>query len=368
MEVQALSPETIQDTLSTPSDSIPVDQIESTFSPTCIDLISAPLNSRILKFSDEFFASASNLTTPTPPIHRPGYYIGTGAWYDGWETRRHNPNPADWVIIRLGPAAGIVKGVEIDTAFFDGNHAEEVEVWGCYEVGEEADERLLADGYKAWRKVLDRRRCGASRRHAWKIDAEKVGKLTHVMLCMYPDGGIARFKLYGIAVPVWPANPTEEVELSAAIMGGVAVSWSDQHFGQAGNLLLPGRGKDMGDGWETKRSRGVGHEDWVVVRLGARGRVGRVVVDTMHFRGNFPREVRVEGLDVGDEGEGEINADDERWVEVVGVSSCEKDKEHEFRLGGGVGGKGKTFTHMKMVIVPDGGVKRFRVFGTRAEF
>ncbi|KAL2054306.1 hypothetical protein ABVK25_005447 [Lepraria finkii] len=274
MEIQALSPEIIQDTISTPPDSIPTDQIDSTFSSICIDLISAPLNSRILSFTDEFFASASNLTTPTPTIRRPGYYIETGAWYDGWETRRHNPSPPDHCTIRLGPAAGIVKGVEIDTAFFDGNHAEEIEVWGTYEVGEGADERVKSPQYGGWKKVLGRRGCRASRRHAWKINSKEVGKVTHVRLCMFPDGGIARFRLYGLAVPIWPSNPAEEVELSAAVMGGVAVAWSDQHFGQAGNLLLPGRGKDMGDGWETKRSRGVGHEDWVVVKLGARGRVG----------------------------------------------------------------------------------------------
>lgn len=44
-------------------------------------------------------------------------------------------------------------------------------------------------------------------------------------------------------------------------------STSDQHFGVGSNLLLPGRGKDMGDGWETKRSRTLGHKDWVTICL-----------------------------------------------------------------------------------------------------
>ncbi|CAF9912907.1 MAG: Allantoicase [Alectoria fallacina] len=328
-------------------------------------LISAHLTSRILSFSDEFFASASNLINPANPIRRPGYFVESGAWYDGWETRRHNRSPPDWVVIRLGPAAGIVKGVEIDTAFFDGNHAESVEVWGTYETGEEADERVQEARYEAWRPVLGRRGCGAGRRQAWTVDDQGTREVTHVKLCMYPDGGIARIRLYGVAVPVWPMDRSEEVELSSALMGGRVVGFSDEHFGKAGNVLMPGRGADMGDGWETKRSRESGHSDWVVVKLGARGRVRSCMVDTMHFRGNFPQGVRIEGVDA--EGEELVSGGDERWVEVVGVQGCEKDKEHVFADGLLKSVEGRAFTHMKMTIIPDGGVKRFRVFGIQAQ-
>lgn len=254
--------------------------------------------------------------------------------------------------------------MEVDTAFFDGNHAEEVEVWRAFETGEGGDDRVVKEGYGGWRALVGRRGCGGNRRHAWMVDGEGGGKVTHVKLCMFPDGGIARFRVYGEAVPVWPVDKGMEVELSAAVMGGRVVGVSDEHFGKGGNLILPGRGRDMGDGWETKRSRGVGHVDWAVVKLGARGRVGRVVVDTLHFRGNFPRGVVVHGLDVGD-GEEVVEGGDERWVEVVGESGCERDREHEFLVEKGESGERKVFTHMKMTIVPDGGVKRFRVFGTR---
>ena len=109
---------------------------------------------------------------------------------------------------------------------------------------------------------------------------------------MYPDGGIARFRLYGVAVPVFPESSDAVFELSATVMGGVATSCSDQHFGTKDNLLLPGRGKDMGDGWETKRTRGE-HVDWTIVRLGAKGEIDHIVIDTAHFRGNFPQKVQV---------------------------------------------------------------------------
>ena len=253
-----------------------------------------------------------------------------------------------------------MRGVEIDTAFFNGNQAPSISVQGCFEPGEGADEQIAKDGWEGWQEVLGRRGCGASRRLAWSVAGQK--QVTHVRLCMYPDGGIARFRLYGQVLPVWPGDG--EVELSAAVMGGVAVECSDQHFGGKENLLLPGRGVDMGDGWETKRSRGEGHLDWVVVKLGDRGKVRRVVIDTAHFRGNFPQGVKVEGADA----EGSAAEEgDRRWVEVLGVKRLGPDKEFEFGVAElmNVDG-GNAYTHMRMTIIPDGGVKRFRVFGTRA--
>ncbi|KAI4121219.1 MAG: hypothetical protein LQ338_006486 [Usnochroma carphineum] len=365
MEVQALSPEIIQDTVSPPTstDSVPADLIDSTFKSTCIDLISSSLSSSILAFSDEFFAPASNLTIPSPPIRRPGVFVPTGAWYDGWETRRHNPEPYDWVIIKLGVASGRVKGVEIDTAFFDGNHADAVEIHGCFEVGDEADEKVLKEGYEGWRQVLGYRGCGPSRRQAWKVEGDER-EVSHVRLCMFPDGGIARFRLYGVVVPVFPTEVGQEVELSAATMGGMVVSASEEHFGSSkSNLLLPGRGVDMGGGWETRRSREKGHMDWAVVRLGARGKIGRVVVDTAFYMGNFPRAMRVHAADCGEE---TPRDDDARWTEVVGLQELGPDKEHEYAGSELRNVVDTAYTHLKLTIIPDGGVKRFRVFGMRA--
>ncbi|KAL9101289.1 MAG: hypothetical protein Q9163_003441, partial [Psora crenata] len=226
MEIQALLPSAAIPPIpasftSARKDSLPAAEIDPTFAFTSIDLLSAPLGARILSFSDQFFAEASNLINPNLPIQRPGVFVETGAWYDGWETRRHNPSPADYVLIRLGPAAGVPIGVEIDTAFFNGNHAEHISVLGAYETGEDADETVKSAGYNGWGSLLGKRKCGPSSRHAWFVESRDT--VTHVKLEMWPDGGIARFRLYGNAVPVWPSDPTEEVELSAANMGGIIV-------------------------------------------------------------------------------------------------------------------------------------------------
>lgn len=280
----------------------------------------------------------------------------SGAWYDGWETRRHNTDAADWVVIRLGTASGKVAGVEIDTAFFNGNHAPEIAVEGAFA---DADDAVKDPAFAGWDTILSRQECGPSQRHAWLLDSITDKAYTHVRLLMYPDGGIARFRLYGNAVPVFPADTASVFELSATVMGGVATSCSDQHFGTKDNLLLPGRGHDMGDGWETKRTRGA-HSDWTIVRLGAAGEIERVVVDTAHFRGNFPQQVQVfAGAFAADPA-----ADDGAWVEVLRPQKSAPDVEITYRdeLSNVAGNR---YTHAKLVIIPDGGVKRFRVFGRR---
>ena len=214
--------------------------------------------------------------------------------------------------------------------------------------------------------MLGRKDCGPSQRHGWAVRGpiEKL-PITHVRLRMYPDGGIARFRVYGLAKPVWPEG-SAEVELSAARMGGVCLSVSDQHFGTGSNLLLPGRGKDMGDGWETKRSRGE-HVDWAIVKLGARGTVSKVVVDTAFFRGNFPKAIRVEALDAGFSPDPNDlpGPEDLRWTVLLADQPMKADEEFSFRDDLNVALLGKPFTHFKLTMIPDGGIKRFRVFGRR---
>ncbi|KAI8964963.1 hypothetical protein F5Y11DRAFT_355246 [Daldinia sp. FL1419] len=335
------------------------DEIDKTFRSTNIDLISGTLGGKVLGFSDQWFADAVNLLTPTPPIRQPGKMVYTGAWYDGWETRRHNPEPFDWVVIRLGVASGTVEGVEIDTAFFSGNHAPAISVEGCF--SSDDDEVLSWKGGRGkWETILGFQECGPSQRFGWKLDNPTSKQYTHVRLNMYPDGGIARFRLFGHAVPVFPNDVDAIFDLAAAQNGGVAVSCSDQHFGTKDNLILPGRGKDMGDGWETARSRTKGHVDWAIIRLGAPALIQSFVVDTAFFRGNFPQKTKIDAIEW--KGAGEPAADAEGWTEALEPSKCGPDQEHNFDSAV----KDQRFTHVKLTIIPDGGVKRLRVLAKRA--
>lgn len=334
-------------------------EIDGTFRSSCIDLISGALGGKVLGFSDQWFADADNLLTPTPPIRQPGKMVYTGAWYDGWETRRHNPEPFDWVAIRLGVASGTVEGVEVDTAFFSGNHAPAISVEGCF--SSDDDEVLSWKGGKGkWETIIGIQECGPSQRFGWKLNDPTSKQYTHVRLNMYPDGGIARFRLFGHAVPVFPADTDAIFDLAAAQNGGVAISCSDQHFGTKDNLILPGRGKDMGDGWETARSRTKGHVDWAIIRLGAPALIQRFVVDTAFFRGNFPQKTKIDAIEW--KGEGEPGADVEGWIAVLEPSKCGPDQEHDFPSAI----QDRSFTHVKLTIIPDGGVKRLRVLAKRS--
>lgn len=269
-------------------------------------------------------------------------------------------------MIRLGVASGRVKGVEIDTAFFNGNQAPEVAVQACY-LPSSREEEVKHKEFAEWRTILPKQECGPSQRHAWLLPEVTKQAYTHVRLQMFPDGGIARFRLYGYAVPILPSDINTIFDLAATVNGGVAVSCSDQHFGTKDNLLLPGRGEDMGDGWETKRSRG-DHIDWVIVRLGVPGTISHVVVDTAHFRGNFPQKVQIFAAPAVQGGKAPEH-DSKEWAEVLEPQKCGPDKEHEFEneVLRGMEGEEKVYGFVKMVIIPDGGVKRLRVFGRRAD-
>ncbi|PUU82299.1 galactose-binding domain-like protein [Tuber borchii] len=331
---------------------------QETFGSSCIDLISSDLGGQVLEVSDEWFAAASNLINPAPPIRKPGLFVPTGAWYDGWETRRHNKAPADWVIIKLGVASGKVHGFEVDTAFFSGNHAPAVTVEGTFLEGGHPDANT------AWEEILPMQACGPSQRHIWQLDSPTAKAYSHVRLKMFPDGGISRFRLFGTVVPVFPSDPDAIIDLAHVSSGGLAISCSEQHFGtKTANLLLPGRGKDAGNGWETRRSREPGHVDWVVVKLGAPGYIEEIIVDTLHFRGNYPQAVEIYAINSSDQ---HIAGDANGWELIVPKHSCEADKEHAFTSILLQNVNEKVVTHVKMVIIPDGGVKRLRVFGKRA--
>ncbi|CUM64788.1 uncharacterized protein PRCAT00002400001 [Priceomyces carsonii] len=319
-----------------------------------VDVIGEKLGGKVLKFSDEWFAAADNLIKPKEAIRDATRFTHAGAWYDGWETRRHNTAEADWVVFRMGVASAKLIGCMVDTAFFNGNHAPFISVEAAYLASD--DEAFNLDDSQ-WESVISKVECGPSQKHYFTRDTITEKSYTHVRLRMYPDGGIARFRLYGSVIPILPKDPSTVLDLASVKNGGVAIKYSDQHFGSADNLLLPGRGHDMSDGWETKRSRGPGHIDWVVIRLGALTKIKEVVIDTAHFRGNFPQKVNIKAVKVEDESE-IPDAKSEKWTVLVGDSKTGPDKEHDFKIE-----NDQSFSHVLVTIIPDGGVKRVRVFG-----
>src|SRR3954462_3244360 len=211
---------------------------------------------------------------------------------DGWETRRRRVPGHDWAIIRLG-AAGLVRGVVIDTAFFTGNYPEHASIESCALSGNPSTEGILS-GAVHWDTLLDKTDLKGNSLNAFEIKGQRR-RVTHLRLNIFPDGGVARLRVHGEVVPEWRliGGLGNEIDLAAAENGGDVLSCSDMFFGPKHNLIMPGRAHNMSDGWETRRRRGPGH-DWVIVQLAAEGAVRRIEIDTNHFKGNYPDTASVE--------------------------------------------------------------------------
>jgi len=249
------------------------------------DLAAERLGGLVIAANDDFFAPKENLVKASRPEWREGEYTDRGKWMDGWETRRRRTPGHDWVIVRLG-LPGIVQGVVIDTSFFTGNYPEAASIDSAAVDESTSVDRMLSEDIQ-WQPLLKKSPLKGDRANTFAIKS-KGRRVTHLRLNIFPDGGVARLRVHGEVVPDEGVfKPGHEVDLAALKNGGFVVSCSDMHYGNRQNLILPGRSTHMGDGWETKRRRGPGH-DWAIVRLARRGVIQRVELDTDHFKGNAP--------------------------------------------------------------------------------
>uniref|UniRef100_A0A7S4AJZ9 Allantoicase domain-containing protein n=1 Tax=Pseudo-nitzschia australis TaxID=44445 RepID=A0A7S4AJZ9_9STRA len=273
-----------------------------------------------------------------------------------------------------------------------------------------------------------------TRMHYFRLETPAKGNLVRVNY--FPDGGVARFRCWGNSLgDVKPAtsplympirtcdectvvphssvsDPSELPsrqhthqyqhqhqqhgggqyrELSSLDEGGIGGACSNKHYGEPWRLIQPGLGTDMGDGWETARhpnrpgilERRPGSlllntplSDWAILKLGCEGSstgVAKIILDTKHFRGNFPESVAVEGCccDPGEEGTtAAVDGYDPNeqgtgdWFTLIPRSRTSPDSEHVFeRSKDQVRNADKPVTHVRVSIFPDGGLSRVRIYG-----
>ncbi|EFA77262.1 allantoicase [Heterostelium album PN500] len=313
------------------------------------ELLSDKVGGQVLSCSDQWFAPCVNLISNVAPIWAEGKYVDTGKWMDGWETRRHNPT-YDWCILRLG-MSGVIKGFEIDTAFFTGNYPPFASIEAICDDSEPTAKKLEASN--EWFEVLAKSNLGPGCKQYFAIDSSK--RWTHLRFKIYPDGGVARLRVYGQVSKDWSlVIPGELVDLAAIENGGIVVGCSDMYFGNKNNIIMPGRSVNMGDGWETKRRRGEGY-DWLVVKLGASGSVKRVEVDTNWFKGNFPTSCSIDGI----YSDSENDVPTGQWSEILPNTALTGHHRHLFQRE--LKDTDKTLTHIRLNIYPDGGVSRLRI-------
>jgi allantoicase len=332
------------------SDTNRSDNLLETIASNYVDLASQRIGGETIACSDDFFAEMENLLKPGRGIFIDDKYTDRGKWMDGWESRRSygrdNGRAFDWCVIRLG-TPGIIKGVDVDTNFFRGNAPAKISIEGCRSLSN-------PDNNTQWTEILTKHDTNAHSPNVFAVQSKQVW--THVRLNIFPDGGVARFRVYGEVVADWQQFLTGElIDVAAITNGGKALLCSDMFFSDKNNLIMPGRGKDMGDGWETKRRRDPG-PDWIIIELAKAAQIKKVLIDTCHFKGNFPDTFKLEGANT----ENSLTAlDDIKWQTIIDQTKLFADREQWFV----VGDKEQSFTHVRLNIYPDGGVSRMRIMG-----
>ena len=308
-----------------------------------VDLASERLGGSVLYATDDYFAEKENLLRQPAAIWKEHEYTDRGKWMDGWESRRKRVEGHDYAIIRLG-APGVIRGVVIDTAFFRGNYPSHASIEACVAKPETLHEQL-----SNWIEILPKSELKGDSQNEFAIDSPFA--FTHLRFHIYPDGGVARLRVHGEVVPDWhrEGGLDNPLDLAAIEHGGQVLTCSDMFFGPKHNLIMPGRAFNMSDGWETRRSRGAGHKDWVIVQLACEAHVSRVELDTSWFKGNFPDTASLDA-----------SRDGESWSEILPRTKMLADSRHIFDVD-------VTATQIRLNVYPDGGVARMRVHGRATE-
>ena len=310
-------------------------------------MASSKLGAKAISCSDDFFASMDNLVKPGRGIFIEDKYTDRGKWMDGWESRRKRSEGHDWVILKLG-APGIIHGLDVDTNHFLGNHPP----FCSLEATTLSENEDISTAQ--WSELVSKSPLNPGSQHFFEVDDDTT--YTHVRLHIYPDGGVARLKVYGEVKRDWTDVKEDDlIDLAAAVNGGKSIGCNDMFFSHMDNLIMPGEGVNMGDGWETKRNRIPNNRDWVIIRLGHPGILEKVILDTKHFKGNYPDSFELEGCYSEDD-----NLENKDWFGLITRTKLGPDQEHVFmdQLL-----TRKILSHVRLFIYPDGGVSRLRLWG-----
>jgi allantoicase len=144
------------------------------------DLAALENGADIAARSDQFYSAPRNVISP-------GLSRAMG---EGWETRRRRRAGYEWLVVRL-TGRSVIQLAEIDTSWYRGNQPD----FASLQIldADSAPAATLA-AESAWRDLLPRVRLLPDTPHRFRADG---GPATHVRLNIFPDGGVARLRLYG---------------------------------------------------------------------------------------------------------------------------------------------------------------------------
>ena len=324
------------------------------FAAKYVNLASAKFGARVTYATDDFFAAKERLIEDAEPISKLGVFDDHGQWMDGWESRRRRGGGYDHALINLW-SGGKIEAVNIDTSFFTGNQPTAASIEACLSDGTPADDAV-------WTEIVGETILKPNAEHLIEVADEKA--YNWLRLNMFPDGGIARLRIYGTPFCDWEnRNKSALYELSALKNAGRIITYNDAHYGSVWSLLAEGRGTNMGDGWETRRRREPGN-DWIVIKLGHSGTIEKIELDTAHYKGNYPDGFSLEAAYGKDEAAEGLDLDALTWKELLPRQKLNADTQHFFE-GAAIKGIGP-ISYVRMTIYPDGGVSRLRLWGKLA--
>ena len=321
---------------------------------TLVNLASPKMGTKIISVSDEFFGEATRMLSDQEPVFIEDKYDTHGKWMDGWESKRRRDGGNDWAIIKLG-SPGIISTIEVDTSFFTGNFPPFFSLEGT-------DSKKIPKNDNEWIPLITKSSLVGDQKNNFNIKSNIT--LNYVRLQIFPDGGVARLRLFGEVKYDWSNfNNNELIEFSSLNLGGSIITFNNAHYGDVSALLSLGRGKTMGDGWETRRRREPGN-DWIIIKLAKKAIVKNIEIDTAHFKGNFPDQASIQAVSTSSElNVKNIIKDSEKWDFILNKTKLKADNVHKFNLDLN---SQKEATHIRLNIYPDGGVSRLRIFGIKS--
>lgn len=320
-----------------------------------VNLASPKMGTKILAFSDDFFGEVTRMLNDKDPIFIEDKYDNHGKWMDGWESKRRRDGGNDWAILKLG-STGIISKIEIDTSYFTGNFPPFFSLEGIYSETEPNKD-------SNWKSLIAKTNLVGDCKNNFELNLKE--KFNFVRLQIFPDGGVARIRLFGEVKYNWDRFNNEEIiELSSLKLGGSILAYNNAHYGDVSALLSEGRGKTMGDGWETRRRREPGN-DWIIIKLAQKGIIEKIEIDTAHFKGNYPDRASIQAISI----DKNITTKDliqssENWDVILDETKLTADNIHEYEINSNSKAEA---THIRLNIYPDGGVSRLRIFGKKLD-
>ena len=315
-----------------------------------VNLSDPRIGSKIIFKTDDFFASVHRILNNNAPVFKEGLFDSHGKWMDGWETRRRRSKGYDYLILKLGKP-GKIFNIDIDTTHFNGNQPTHASMEACYS-------KTRPNKNTKWTNLLNKKKLGPNKNHNFNSKNRSV--FNYVRLNIFPDGGVARIRLFGKIDMKKIILKKKNINLTSILYGASIVGCNNEHFGKAENVIAPGKGKNMGDGWETRRSRGK-NVDWLIIKLGQPALIKKIEIDTHHFKGNYPDTCSVQFANISKNlSSHSLVSNSKKWKLILDKSKLSANKKHIFKK---LLNKGENVNFLKINIFPDGGISRIRTFG-----